>query len=373
MFAEPYRIDDPSSVISPGLVFFKDLIRANLARTIEMAGGPERLRPHCKTHKCQEIIEMEVAAGISRHKVATLAEAEMAVRGGAKDVLLAYPMVGPNIQRVARFAARFPEVRFSIIADHPDPVQDLSREMAKTGRQVEVLLDLDVGQHRTGIAAGEGATALYQSLAKLPGIAPGGLHVYDGHLHMESIADRELAVNEQMAHVLVFRDKLQGMGLPVPRIVAGGTPTFPIYARMNLPGLECSPGTLVLHDHNYRSRFPDLASFIPAALVLTRVVSRPTSDRVTLDLGYKAVASDSPAGKRLALLGIQEYQCVLQNEEHLVVETPEASRFRPGDELLAIPAHVCPTVALHQKAHVIEKGKVATTWEIVGRDRMLTI
>ncbi len=116
-----------------------------------------------------------------------------------------------------------------------------------------------------------------------------------------------------------------------------------------------------------------MTGFTPAALLLTRVISRPTPTRVTLDLGYKAVASDPPAGKRLVLLGVPDYQAVLQNEEHLVLETPAAERFQPGAEVLAIPVHVCPTCALHRQAYVVEGGKLIGTWDIVGRDRQLNV
>src|SRR5215831_5349761 len=95
MSSNPYAIADTSGIYSPGLVFFKDLIRQNLARTVELAGGPARLRPHCKTHKTREVVQMELEAGVSKQKVATLAEAEMVASAGAPDVLLAYPMVGP--------------------------------------------------------------------------------------------------------------------------------------------------------------------------------------------------------------------------------------------------------------------------------------
>ena len=156
-------------------------------------------------------------------------------------------------------------------------------------------------------------------------------------------------------------------------MVLGGTPTFPIYARMDLPGLECAPGTCFLHDHGYGTRFADLAGFTPAALLLTRVVSQPTPTRITLDLGYKAVASDPPAGKRLTLLNVPDYEAVLQNEEHLVIETPAAAKFRPGDEVFAIPTHICPTCAMHREAYVVENGQVVERWEIVARDRLLSI
>jgi D-serine deaminase-like pyridoxal phosphate-dependent protein len=368
-----HAIADTSGIFTPALLFYKDLIRANIARCLEMAGGPSRLRPHVKTHKTREIARLELDAGISKHKCATLAEAEMLAGCGALDVLLAYNLVGPNCQRMARLARAYPQCQFSVLADHSAPVRALSEALVAVGQTVDVLIDLDVGQHRTGIAPGDDAVALYEKIAHLPGVRPGGLHVYDGHNHQESAAERAAAVKQQLEPVLTLRDRLVKKRLPVPRLVAGGTPTFSIFAEMDLPGLECSPGTCILHDHGYGSRFADLSGFVPAALLLTRVISRPTQQRVTFDLGYKAVASDPPAGKRLILLDVPSANAVLQNEEHLVIESPAAERFMPGDVAFAVPTHICPTCAMHKQAYVIEGGAVVGTWEIVGRDRVLTI
>jgi D-serine deaminase-like pyridoxal phosphate-dependent protein len=126
-----------------------------------------------------------------------------------------------------------------------------------------------------------------------------------------------------------------------------------------------------LHDQGYAARFPDVAGFTPAALLLTRAISRPTPTRVTFDLGVKAVASDPPAGRRCVLLDVPDCETVLHNEEHLVVETSAADRYAPGTEVLAIPSHVCPTVALHRHAHVVADGRVKGTWEVAARDRVL--
>ncbi len=368
-----YAIDDTSRIFSPALVFYKDLIRRNIARAIEIAGGPGRLRPHVKTHKTREIVRMEMDAGITKQKVATIAEAEMVAGCGVNDICLAYPIVGPNCARVARLVAAFPGCRFSVTADHPASLEALSRTLSAAGQTIDVLLDIDMGQHRTGVAPGAEAAELYRRIGRLSGLRPGGLHAYDGHNHQEHFVERQAAALSQMEAVLKLRAALEREGLPVPRLVASGTPTFPVYARLDVPGLELSPGTLILHDHGYGTRFADMTGFTPAALLLTRVISRPTPTRVTLDLGYKAVASDPPAGKRLVLLGVPDYQAVLQNEEHLVLETPAAERFQPGAEVLAIPVHVCPTCALHRQAYVVEGGKLIGTWDIVGRDRQLNV
>jgi D-serine deaminase-like pyridoxal phosphate-dependent protein len=367
-----YAIEDTSAVFSPGLIFYKELIERNIRRALEIAGNPSRLRPHVKTHKTRAIVGMELDAGITRHKCATLAEAETLAECGVPDVLLAYNLVGPNCGRMARLVHAYPRCRFSVLADHPAAAQMLSEAMVSAGQEIDVLLDVDPGQHRTGIAPGPEAVALYELIGRLPGLRPGGLHFYDGHNHQESLAEREAAVQQQLQPLLALRTMLQEKNLPIPRLVLGGTPTFPVYARLDLPGIECAPGTCFLNDHGYGSHFPDL-NFTPAALLLTRVISRPTSNRVTLDLGYKAVASDPPAGQRCILLDMPDYRPVLQNEEHFVIETSAAERFRPGDEILAMPTHICPTCALHRQAYVVEHGRVTTQWDIVARDRVLRI
>jgi D-serine deaminase-like pyridoxal phosphate-dependent protein len=369
-----YKIHDTSTIFTPALIFYKDLIRQNVARAIEMVGGDlSRLRPHVKTHKTRELVRLEMDAGITKHKVATLAEAEMVAACGAPDVLLGYNLVGPNCSRMARLVRKFPRCRFSVIADHPVAVDTLSQAMTAETQTVDVLLDLDVGQHRTGIAPGAEAAALYERIHRAPGLRAGGFHVYDGHNHQESFVERQQAAMGGLQPVLALREGVLKQGIPVPRMVLGGTPTFPVYCGLDLPGLECSPGTCFLNDAGYGKKFPDLSGFAPAALILSRVISRPTPTRITLDLGYKAMASDPPAGKRCILFDVPDYEPILQNEEHFVVETPAAERFQPGSEVYAQPTHVCPTCAMHKQAYVVENGRVTGTWDIVARDRALTI
>ena len=103
------------------------------------------------------------------------------------------------------------------------------------------------------------------------------------------------------------------------------------------------------------------------------MISRPSPDRLTVDLGYKAVAADQPAGRRVRFPDLPDAKEVLHNEEHLVLETPEAGRFEPGDELLAIPRHICPTSALHKEVFVVTGGRVSDRWAVAARDRWLTV
>ena len=153
--------------------------------------------------------------------------------------------------------------------------------------------------------------------------------------------------NRAWRATLALHERLLKRGLPVPRLVMGGTPTLPIHAELEIPGVECSPGTIVLHDDGYGSRYPDL-KFTPAALLLTRVVSRPAAGRLCLDLGHKAVAAD-PAGPR-APARARRARPVVHSEEHLVIETAQAENDPDRNPFLAIPTHICPTVALHRRA-----------------------
>jgi D-serine deaminase-like pyridoxal phosphate-dependent protein len=367
-----YAIADTSEIFSPALVVFRDIVEANLAEMLRIAGSADRLRPHCKTHKMREVIELALTRSITRHKCATIAEAEMLAEAGVPDIFLAYNPVGPNIRRVVRFVEKYPHVRFAVTGDHPSPLSQLASALDQAGRTVEVLLDVDTGLHRTGRLAGPAAKWLYKQIARMPGLVAGGLHLYDGHNHQRDLAERRAAVMAVWESAAAMRDELVADGMPVPRIVCGGTASFPIFAELHDPAIELSPGTTIFHDYGYGDAFPDL-HFQPAALLLTRVISRPTEDRLTLDLGYKAVAAENPLTNRFRFPDLPEAKPVLQNEEHLVLETPEAERFSPGDELLAIPKHICPTCALHQQAYVISGGRLVGTWAVAARDRMLTI
>lgn len=370
---------------SPALLVHEERVQRNLDRMVAIIGDVRRLCPHIKTHKTAELIRMQLARGIAKFKCATIAEAEMAAMAGAKDVLLAYQPVGPNIDRFLVLMDDFPNVRFSCIADSAEVLHSLSAlaqrfdfdrraqagllaESAAKGLRVEVLIDVDVGQHRTGISSGD-ALKLYQILAALPGLCPAGLHAYDGHISDGNVEQRAAACDAAFAPVDVLRRKLEREGLPVPRIVTSGTPTFPMHARR--AGVECSPGTCVLWDAGYARKLPDM-DFLPAAVLLTRVVSKPTANRLCLDLGHKAVASEMPH-PRVVFLNLDDATPVVHSEEHLVVETPHAEKFSVGDCIYGIPWHICPTVALHSELILVRNAHAEGRWKVTARDRALTI
>jgi len=366
-----YRLNHPERLLSPSLIIFEEILRANLDAMIAMAGDPDRLRPHVKTHKIGAIIRLQASLGIYKHKCATIAEAETIAAAGGRDVLIAYPLVGPNLDRLVRLIRAYRGTTFRVLVDHPGSAKALSAAVSGLDRPVSTLLDLDVGMGRTGIAPGDEAAKLYSLVNDLPNLHSDGLHAYDGHQRAFDPEERRLAVREGLKPVLELRERLLGAGHAVPLLILGGTPTFPIHARCTIPGSQCSPGTCTLHDASYATKFPDLP-FTPAALLLTRVISRPRTGRLTLDLGHKAVAAD-PVGARVVLPDLRHAQIGGQSEEHLVVDLTNAQDYPPGSWLLAVPMHVCPTVALHKRAYVVRDGEIIDEWDVTARDRVLSI
>lgn len=373
MTTEWFTVKNIETIDSPALLFYPERIAENIRRTVAMAGGTGQLRPHIKTHKCAEVLRMQMAAGISKFKCATIAEAEMAALADAADVLLAYQPSGPRARRFVRLVEQFAlKSKFACIVDNDATMRELAGlATAATGR-LRVLVDIDCGQGRTGIPAGLRAFELYKQICAQPKLEACGLHAYDGHIHDSDFAARKRNCDEAFMPVEALRNDLIAAGMNVPAIVAGGTPTFPIHAaREKRAHLEFSPGTNILWDAGYAKAFPDLDFLIPA-VVLARVASKPGETRLCLDVGHKAVASEGPQ-PRIVFPELINSQVLMHNEEHLVVEAENGRDFKVGDALYGLPKHICPTVALYNEATVVRDGLAGERWKIAGRDRRLSI
>ena len=166
------------------------------------------------------------------------------------------------------------------------------------------------------------------------------------------------------------KDILIDKGMSQPVIVVSGSPTFAIHAQRD--GVECSPGTFVYWDRSYQQMFPDLG-FLPAALVVSRVVSLVNESKICLDLGHKSIAAENPLNRRIYFLNAPQLNPVAQSEEHLVVQTDLNHTYKVGDVLYGMPFHVCPTCALYDEAYVVEKGELKEVWEMTARDRKISI
>ncbi len=364
-----YTISKTDEVISPSLLIYPDRIRHNIEVMLRMAGGPENLRPHVKTHKNAEIIALQLEKGITKFKCATIAEAELLANCGAPDVLLAMQPVGANQERYVTLMKKYPNVKFATLVDNQATVDQLGKLAQRHNANISLYIDLNVGMHRTGILPGKEALELYKSISEHPHLEIIGLHTYDGHLRNSDVAVRKSDCDEAFKNVLELKKIIQEDGLPEPIMVAGGSPTFPFHCTREK--VIASPGTTLLWDAGYGQLFPEM-DFLPAAVLFTRIISKPKAGIVCFDLGHKSIAPEMNF-PRVQFLTLDHGKQVKQSEEHLVVEYDDLKISNVGDEHYAIPMHICPTVAKYDSLLVIENGTVSKEWKVVARNQKLTI
>jgi D-threonine aldolase len=360
-----YTIENIHHIDTPCLVLYKERIKNNIASAISLIKNIHNLRPHVKTNKIAEVCKMMMDAGVTKFKCATIAEAEMLAMIKANDVLLAYQPTAPKAERLNRLAQHYPETSFSCIVDDIDIAKVLSEIYTRSGITLDVYIDLNTGMNRTGITPGN-AYALFEKIIKLPSINVAGVHAYDGHLKHPDPSKRKAEADIAFVQVRKLVDYIELNLEKKITVIAGGSPTFPVHAERNV---ECSPGTFVFWDWGYAHQLPD-EPFEYAALVVTRVISVVNEHTITADLGYKSIASENPL-PRVYFLNAPGSKPVSHSEEHLVIEVPDASKFHPGDILYGIPVHICPTVALYDRAILIENKQATTIWKVIARDRMI--
>ena len=359
-----YEIKDVENVISPNLLIYPERIENNIKKMIGIAGGTEHLRPHIKTHKMTEIIQLQMNQGIYKFKCATLTEAKLLAQCGAKDILLALQPVGPNIQRFFDLMEQFPNSKFSAIVDNEASIEDFAQIAHSKNKKVALWLDINNGMDRTGIVPGEQALHLYRSLEENPNIEGKGLHVYDGYIHEPNFDRRKEICDADFEPVLKLKADIEKSGIKINKIIAGGTPTFPIHSQRE--GVDTSPGTPMLWDAGYGRSFKDL-DFLNAAVLLTRIISKPQPDLLCFDLGHKSVASEMSL-PRVEILDLDGSEQIGQSEEHLVVRCSEADKYKVGHVFYAIPKHICPTVSKYPEALTVVGSKITGAWKVAARD-----
>lgn len=366
---EWYIIENPEQTDSPSLVIYLDRVKENIRLLKENIQDVKRLRPHVKTHKTQEASRLMMEAGIEKFKCSTIAEAEMLALAGAKDILLAYQPIGPKAERFVALMKKYPSF-FSCLTDNPASLMELARIAQREKLVLPVYVDINVGMDRTGIVPGQEAMELYEAGQKEKAIKMMGFHVYDGHINNADLEERTIECEKAFAPVEKMQKALLAKGYPKPIIVAGGSFTFPIHARRE--EVECSPGTFVYWDKGYQEKIPD-QPFLPAALVLSRVISLPGPNKVCVDMGHKSIASENVLAKRVHFLNAPDLKMIGQSEEHLVLEARNGHAYKVGDVLYGLPYHICPTCALYEKALVVEGGHVKGEWKIVARNRSIEV
>src|SRR5579883_2238347 len=351
---------------TPSLVVDLDRLERNIAGWAEYArGAGVKLRPHGKTHKCVEIAARQMAAGAVGLSLAKLGEAELMAQAGITDIFLAYEIVGgPKLARLLRLAR---EIRLRVGVDSLEVAEPLARAAAGAGCTVDVMLEVDTGLGRCGVAPGEPLLALARGVGRLPGLRVAGIFTYRGYR-----PDPDAAGREEGEIMVAAADRLRGAGIRVDDVSVGSTPTGRAAAR----GItEIRPGTYVFNDAtqlHWGVARPEEC----ALTVLTRVISRPAPDVAVVDAGSKVLTAETgPFSSRGPSHGmLRDYpDCQIDRlwEEHGRVQlTADARRLRVGDLVHVLPAHVCPTVNLAERLVLARNGRVEHVWAVAARARV---
>jgi len=367
-----YRIDRTDSVMTPALAIYPDAVDHNIRVTLGLLGNdPNRWRPHVKTSKIESVIRRLVESGVRNFKCATTLELIHACEAGAADVLLAYPAMGANAQRVLAIALQYPHVSISVLVETSEQLQPWR------GSRIGIFVDINPGMNRTGILQDDSAGLL--TLTKSI-VAAGshfrGLHYYDGHLGHEPASQRSEMAHRGYDRLMQIVDELATGGIVVEEVITSGTPSFPCaisYERFRTARFvwRASPGTVVYSDATSLAQLPDLG-YLPAALVITRVVSHPRGNIVTCDAGHKSVSADAGVPTCL-VLGHAELVPTTPSEEHLPLQVTSGKSPKLGELLYLLPRHVCPTVNNFDYALMARQGRVESVEKVSARGREIPI
>jgi len=332
----------------------------NIRRMAEFfAAGPCRLRPHVKAHKTPEIARRQLAAGsCTGLTCATVSEAEIAAEI-CRDILIANEPVGPGkCDRVAALATR---IDMTVAVDSVAGLDEVAAAARRAGATVGVLVDLNVGQARCGVAPGGDTVSLARRAASTSGVVLRGLMGYEGHLvGLADRAERDARTRRAMADLVRTAAMLRASGLPCDVVSAGGTGTYDISGRIE--GItEIQAGSYVLMDSEYgRLDVP----FEQALWALGTVISRPEPTRCVADCGHKSLTKDhghpavrDPAGAAVVAL----------NDEHATIALPPHARVQVGDRIYLRPSHVDPTINLHDVLYALDGDRVVDVWPIAAR------
>jgi len=367
---EVYRVPNIENVLTPALVVYPEVISSNIKQTLGLLDGDaNRWRAHIKTAKLDYTLRMLVERGVSNFKCATTLELLVACRSGAKDVLVAYPMVGANARRVNEIAEAYPHVRVSVLAENEEQV------LQWRGSRVGVFLDINPGMNRTGIEQSHGA-----EVVRLVGAVRDaerefrGLHYYDGQYGGLEERERTVAAHAGYDSLLEVASEVEASRVSVPEVITAGTPTLP--CSLAYPGFRgqkfvhrVSPGTVTYNDATNLAQLPAEYRLRPAVLVLTRVVSRPRKGVITCDAGHKAVSADAGV-PTCVVVGHSELSPLSPSEEHLPMAVAgDAAGPEVGEALYLLPRHVCPTVNNFDCALMVRNGQIEAVEKVTARGR----
>ncbi len=356
----PDDIETPAAIVDVGIV------RANVAAmqgTMNDAGV--RLRPHAKTHKCIEVARLQLDAGATGLTVGTVGEAEVFADAGIDDIFVAYPVFA-DTHRGRRIRDLHDRVRIAVGVDSEEGIAALARTMRRSTTPLEVMIEVDCGGHRTGVAAPGDVSRLARAIEDA-GLRLRGVFTHGGHGYRGGDL-REAAARDEVESLARARDELDTAGFTAEVLSAGSTPTAELSAQA--PVTEQRPGTYVFNDAQqvFLGAVPPTAT---AFFVAATVVSTAVPGQVIVDAGAKAVSRDAhPVLPGFGWLADRGLPLRTMNDYHGFVDIPAGSTSpRVGNRVIIAPNHVCPTVNLYDDLVVIEDGQVVDTWRVAARGR----
>ena len=365
----PAEIGMPlDDVETPALIVDLDAFERNLERmAAAVRDTPARLRPHAKTHKCPAIARRQIehgAIGVCCQKVG---EAEAMVEGGIRNVLVSNEIVGRR--KLYRLAAMAHEAHVGVCVDDIDNIADIQAAAADQGVQIDVLVEIDVGANRCGVAPGEPALALAERIANASALRFAGLQAYQGRAqHIRRFQDRRVAIERAVEQTAETVALLAERGHACETVAGAGTGTFGFEAASGVYN-ELQAGSYIFMDADYAQNLQDDGSlfdeFEHSLFILATVMSKPVADRAVIDAGLKAMSTDS------GLPTIPDYDdatLVRASDEHGVLDIgPGAANLSLGSKLKLVPGHCDPTVNLYDWYVGLRNGAVETLWPITAR------
>lgn len=370
---EPIRLDQPvplESLHTPALLLDLDAFERNLKK---MQSHLERhgmgLRCHTKTHKCPIIARKQIEAGAIGVCAATVSEAEMMLAGGVEQILITSPVVtAEKIDRVIALATASNGVQ--VVVDHIDGANAFNAAAAKAGITLGVLIDLDPAMGRTGIATGDPALALGRHITgNCANLRFGGLQMYAGHcMHIHGFDKRREKYLKVMQAGVDTRDMFEADGISVPVFTGGGTGTFDIEPELGLL-TDLQAGSYGFMDVEYLDiggkQGGGFDDFEASLFVLVTAISKPQSPMITVDAGFKALATDTVVPQFRDVEGVAWHW---GGDEHGIIGLNNPSRdINLGDKLFVITPHCDPTVNLHDWCFPYRDGMVEEIWPVAAR------
>lgn len=363
----PQPGDTLDALDTPSMVVDLDLMEANIASMLgRLLPTGVKVRPHLKTTKSPLLAQKLIDAGATGGCVAKLSEAEVMAAGGIEDLLITCEIIGkPKVARLVALFRQHPQVKVVLDSAAGATMINQALEEAGIAAPLQVLIDLDVGQNRTGIAPGAPALELARTIGRLKNLRLIGLQGYEGHLqHLHDRQAREENCRASMLLLSGTADLLREAGFEIETVTTGGTGTAEFCA--DCPGItEVQPGSFIFMDTDYRNALGQV--FSNSLTVLATVISKQGPGRVVIDTGLKSLTTDSGYAEPKNL---PDLVYTPNGDEHGTLSWKSGPGLEIGDRVEMIPSHIDPTINLHDTYYAHRKGIIEEIWPVATRGKV---